>query len=85
MKDLETENAKLKRMYADLTLENTTIRDVVNRKLSSVCEAAGRRDSREGVRDIHRAGVWRQLVLPACCLTRIGYQVASVGMLPRDS
>jgi putative transposase len=33
MKDLEAENAKLKRMYADLALENTAIRDVLNRKL----------------------------------------------------
>jgi len=33
MRDLEAENAKLKRMYADLALENTAIRDVLNRKL----------------------------------------------------
>ena len=33
MKELETENAKLKRMYADLALENTAIKDVLNRKL----------------------------------------------------
>ena len=33
MKDLESENAKLKRMYADLALENTAIKDVLSRKL----------------------------------------------------
>jgi putative transposase len=33
MKDLEAENAKLKRMYADLALENIAIKDVLNRKL----------------------------------------------------
>ena len=33
MKDLEAENAKLKRMYAELALENAAIRDVLNRKL----------------------------------------------------
>jgi putative transposase len=33
MKELETENAKLKRMYAELALENTAIKDVLNRKL----------------------------------------------------
>jgi putative transposase len=33
LKDLEAENAKLKRMYADLALENTAIKDVLNRKL----------------------------------------------------
>ena len=33
MKELEAENAKLKRMYAELALENTAIRDVISRKL----------------------------------------------------
>jgi putative transposase len=33
MKDLEAENAKLKRMYADLALENAAIKDVLGRKL----------------------------------------------------
>jgi putative transposase len=33
IKDLEAENDKLKRMYAELALENTAIRDVLSRKL----------------------------------------------------
>lgn len=33
LKDLETENGKLKRMYADLALENAAIKDVLQRKL----------------------------------------------------
>ena len=33
MKKLETENAKLKRMYAELALENAAIKDVLSRKL----------------------------------------------------
>jgi putative transposase len=33
MKELEAENAKLKRMYADLALENAGIKDVLQRKL----------------------------------------------------
>jgi putative transposase len=33
MRELEVENAKLKRMYADLALENTAIKDILNRKL----------------------------------------------------
>lgn len=32
MRELEAENAKLKRMYADLALENTAIKDVLSRK-----------------------------------------------------
>ncbi len=33
VKELEAENSKLKRMYADLALENTAIKDVLQRKL----------------------------------------------------
>jgi putative transposase len=33
IKDLEAENGKLKRMYAELALENAAIRDVLSRKL----------------------------------------------------
>ena len=33
LKELEAENVKLKRMYADLALENAAIKDVLNRKL----------------------------------------------------
>lgn len=32
LRELEGENAKLKRMYADLALENAAIKDVLNRK-----------------------------------------------------
>jgi putative transposase len=33
LRELEAENAKLKRMFADLALENAAIKDVLNRKL----------------------------------------------------
>jgi putative transposase len=33
LRELEAENAKLKRMYAELALENTAIKDVLSRKL----------------------------------------------------
>ena len=33
MKELEAENSKLKRMYADLAIENAAIKDVLSRKL----------------------------------------------------
>ena len=33
LRELEAENTKLKRMYADLALENIAIKDVLSRKL----------------------------------------------------
>ncbi len=33
LKELEAENTKLKRMYADLALENTALKDLIDRKL----------------------------------------------------
>ena len=33
VKELEAENARLKRMYAELALENVVIKDVLSRKL----------------------------------------------------
>ena len=33
LKELEAENTKLKRMYAELALENVAIKDVLSRKL----------------------------------------------------
>lgn len=32
LRELEAENAKLKRMYTDLAIENAAIKDVLNRK-----------------------------------------------------
>jgi putative transposase len=33
LRELEVENARLKRMYADMALENAAIKDVLHRKL----------------------------------------------------
>lgn len=33
MRDLEEENAKLKRMFADMALENRALKDVIEKKL----------------------------------------------------
>jgi putative transposase len=33
MRELEAENAKLKRMYAELSLENDSLRDLISKKL----------------------------------------------------
>jgi len=42
------DNAKLKRMYAELGMENAAIKDVLNRKLQSSREAVGSRSVGEG-------------------------------------
>ena len=33
LREMEMENAKLKRMYADLALENTALKDLIDKKL----------------------------------------------------
>jgi putative transposase len=33
VKEVEAENAKLKRMYADLALENTAMKELITKKL----------------------------------------------------
>ena len=33
LREIEQENAKLKRMYADLALENTALKDLIEKKL----------------------------------------------------
>ncbi|NIJ67754.1 hypothetical protein FHY09_000157 [Xanthomonas sp. 60] len=33
MKDLEAENAKLKRMYAEMALDNAVLKDLIAKKL----------------------------------------------------
>jgi len=33
LKELERENDRLKRMYADLSLENNSLKDLIHRKL----------------------------------------------------
>ena len=33
LKEIEEENSKLKRMYAELALENTALKDLIDRKL----------------------------------------------------
>ena len=33
IRELESENAKLKRMYADMALENTALKDLIEKKL----------------------------------------------------
>lgn len=33
LKEMEAENAKLKRMYADMALENTALKDLIEKKL----------------------------------------------------
>jgi hypothetical protein len=39
-RELEADNAKLKRTDADLALESAAIKDVLNRSYKAVCEAS---------------------------------------------
>lgn len=45
VKDLESENGKLKKMYAELALENAAIRDVLNRNVWSASLLQGQKAS----------------------------------------
>jgi putative transposase len=45
MKELEAENAKLKRMYAELALENAAIKDVLSRNVWSAPLLQGQQSS----------------------------------------
>jgi putative transposase len=44
LKELEHENSKLKRLYADTALENAALKDVLAKKNSNARRAAGGRD-----------------------------------------
>ena len=50
LRELEAENAKLKRMYGELALENAAIKDLLNRKPNAVREARGRDSPGDGAR-----------------------------------
>jgi putative transposase len=43
VKELEAENAKLKRMYAELALDNAAMKDLIAKKLQGRCASARRR------------------------------------------
>ena len=55
LKELEMENAKLKRMYAELALENAAIKDVLSRTVTP----AARRQAIEVLTTAHRLSVRR--------------------------
>jgi hypothetical protein len=76
MKELEAENAKLKRMYAELALENATIKDLLSRKR----EATDGRGVREGTQVIDRHALRNVLyVKDAACRERLRKRVPSPG------
>lgn len=52
LRELEAETAKLKRMYAELALENAALKEVVNRSGDAVREAAGDRAAGERAPDV---------------------------------
>ena len=63
MKELEAENSKLKRMYADMALENRAMKDLIEKKILRPA------DKREDVTYLiaeHRLSVRR-----SCCCLRL--------------
>ena len=56
-RELEAENAKLKRMYADLALENAAIKDVLPENCNAICEATGGGGARRRASDVGAAGL----------------------------
>lgn len=54
IRELEAENARLKRMYADLALENGAIKDVPTKNSDAVREAAGGRVHGDRVPPVNR-------------------------------
>ncbi|EGN75021.1 Transposase [Idiomarina sp. A28L] len=50
LKELEEENSKLKRMYADMALENTALKDVIEKSSDAGSQARNRRLSSIRVR-----------------------------------
>jgi len=64
LKQLEDENARLKKLVADLTLDKTMLQDVLKRSGEARRSARGRRPSAEGLRHQRTAGMLRHR-LPA--------------------
>jgi putative transposase len=81
VRELEAENAKLKRMYAELALENTGMKDLIAKKLQGRTRSGIRRVfwCRSTVcRSREPAGVWACLVRPG-----IGNQCTGRYVMPR--
>ena len=57
LRELEEENARLKKMYADLALDNQILRDVIEKNSRARGQEGVGRRHRGGVRSQHRSGV----------------------------
>jgi putative transposase len=64
LKELEHENSKLKRLYADMALENAALKDLIEKTLAPV-------ERREAV--IHLVSVGGLPVAQACQALRVGH------------
>jgi putative transposase len=56
-RELEAENAKLKRMYADLALENHALKDLIEKSSEAARETCGRRVSDRDAQSIDSQGL----------------------------
>ncbi len=57
LKELEQENSKLKRLYADMALENAALKDVIAKNSNACCAAGGRHLPGDSTRASGSAGV----------------------------
>ena len=57
LKELEQENCTLKRLYADMALENAALKDVIAKNSNACCAAGSRYPSGDSMRPSGAAGV----------------------------
>jgi putative transposase len=57
LKDLEQENSTLKRLYADMALENAALKDVIAKNSNACCTAGSRHPSGDSTQPSGSAGV----------------------------
>ena len=57
MKTMESENRRLKRMYAEMSMQNNLLKEALGKSGKAISKARDGRECREEQADQHRAGV----------------------------
>ena len=58
LRELEEENRRLKQSVADLTLDNTALKEITQKTGNAHCSTSSGRPSAADVRDVRTRGVW---------------------------